>query len=1300
MDKFILILLLSFATNQLISPCLTLKLDSLPQDRDHCKLQQNKLQSENLNQSDNATTATTTTTIASNDQSQAINATSPLANLLSPESQVTDINAINATSSFKFKLDSSERLRQLRLLLQSNNYDAYLVGTNDEHGSEYVSDYDRRLRFISGFTGSNGFALITNDKAILFTDGRYTIQAEFELDCNWSIVISDDPIIDVTRWIDLEHSHRQQQFQLQHLNQQSQSASLPFLTFKIATDARLLTLPNYDVLQAHLQALGGQSATNQASSGNVQLLLISQDLIDVIWNNEQISSGPILAWSERRQPNEPVFVHPNQFTGNVSWQEKVARLVQLMAKLRARHYIIGKLDNIAWLLNLRGSDVPNSPLFKSYLFISRIPSQQQQQQQATVTTTTTATSTTNKQTMTLQADQVARHLQEQMQMQMQQPINAINQNVGQLQSPQVLQVPALETIKITLYIEPSKITSQVRDHLHLDGESVYVSNQSNQQQMPYNNNIRIQIELRDYETFISDLGNRLSPNVVQQHQANGGSTNRFLAPMQGKLLLDTKCNVAIHVLARAYDDRLILQEGLVDHLKAVKSDSEVEGMRQAHWRDSMAISMLLAKLDEDIGSKGLTQKWTEISAAKRLTHLRSLLDYNYGESFNTISAYGSNGAIIHYAPKEDAANRVTIGNESTFLLDTGGQYLDGTTDITRTVHFGTPTDFQRETYTRVLMGSIDCMSLIFFQPSKSPFRISDLFVRRHLMEIGLDYAHGTGHGIGAFSLVHEAPNIIEHYQSVMQQRKSASQPESGANGQGPAIHSEPILLQPNMFTSVEPGYYKENDFGIRLENIVVTQKIASPNGAQVASKPDINQMQNNNSSGRHQRASGSRPERQLLRFEPLSLVPFEPKLIKQELLSNRQKIWLNSYNLLVRFRMTQQIKYYLAKQNYLQQNKLKTANTNANLNQTNWSNNIANRLYLTTTSGGRLMGNFKNNKSSNNLTLESDEFREDLERAHRWILTKTQLLPLDHAQTNVPSSPVHYVNQQGDQHRRSNKRRQINNNNNGSDSQASLLDTRRLMLAYMSSLPFNDLAASEAIAALAATDKQQTILAPKSADISATQATNSSNDQSASTEKSSPKLRSCQNSDSIGCDLSLVTKLDSQNALLRNKLQNIAEISMPNRNMSSPNELISEQDDDFNELPSSNDQKDDAILNQLFGLQTNKTTSSSFDSQAHQDRFEDRPPGAIPSAYKLSGLLGRWTIVLLGCLLMLQIMLTSYAFKLHFKSRRAMLRTRNQPITTTTIAAPTLVASSNASLATSMHPIGDHHHQNRLGDRI
>jgi Xaa-Pro aminopeptidase len=1065
------------------------------------------------------------------------------------------------------KVDTSERLRALRQLLVSNNYDAYLVTPNDEHGSEYVSDYDRRLRFISGFTGSNGYALITLDAAVLFTDGRYELQAERDLDCNWALVVSGNQLFDISNWVRA------------HLLAAA-SSSRRGAPVRLATDARLMSLQVFDFLDTELR---------RPDSSAFEFVLISQDLIDGVWNsninnsnNPPEQNGDQVAAAARPRPAGPLSVHQLEFAGQTSWQDKVLRLAELMARSQARHYAISKLDDIAWLLNLRGSDIPMAPLFKAYLLVSRQPvsgggpalahqpngGRPAGDQQAAASRLAAGSSSSSSSSagpsgqFTLEQLLAGAH-DNKLQAPQQQQTDSLT-----LQSPQLVQTPPSQLIKLTLYVDLRKITPQVREHLHLDA-AAGVQLQSNGSGSNLHGGeqfgeTRIQVELKDYDAFISEFGERFrlraaanqppsSYNAASGQQLPDGplaaGAGGEQQPAGGRLLLDAMANVAIHVLAKHYDDRLILVEPLCQRLKSVKNELEVNGMRQAHWRDSLAIAMLLSQLEQDIGVLKQTDKWTEVSAANELEFYRSLMDHNRGQSFDTISAYGPNAAIVHYQPdlKAPAAVQVRIGNESTYLLDSGGQYLDGTTDITRTVHFGQPSDFQRDTYTRVLMGAIDMMSLVFEMPAKhSSYRISDLLARRHLFDIGRNYEHGTGHGIGLYSLVHEEPALIVNYQEKVP-LQVGGQSKLTAGGK---THPERSPIRENMFTSVEPGYYEPNSFGIRLENIVVTQRLAFGHAT--------NQQRNNQS-----RSSGEH-EREWLRFEPISLVPFEPKLIKFELLSNKQKAWLNSYNLMVRLRMTQQINYYLMKVRQAQQQVQVLGTTSAS------------RLYknLQPAAADQTPGSNKDAAGSqatrkNFMRMEPNKLQQLLEQAHRWIMSKTELIHLDvpqglrqghesmaaagrRQQTPMegrrapPAPPTTGGQSSADGKPASEERPDTPAGRRADGDEWSALsgrpDGQRLMLAYMASLPFNDASAARAVAN-SMTGRDQAALKPNGGQSagdndaqssSATPAgsgTSQNNDGGPSTSKSSAASEEAQafgrKCTGIECDLLLLEALSS-----------------------------------------------------------------------------------------------------------------------------------------------------------------------------
>ncbi|GIY98904.1 xaa-Pro aminopeptidase 1 [Caerostris extrusa] len=387
---------------------------------------------------------------------------------------------------------------------------------------------------------------------------------------------------------------------------------------------------------------------------------------------------------------------------------------------KANGTIVTALDEIAWLFNLRGSDVEHTPLFKAYSFVT--------------------------------------------------------------------------TIEIKLYIRPLKLTPEVEKHL-----------------CPNLNNGSECVKVEDYIHAFEDM--------------------KKIIPEAGKILISSSSSYAMVNLVPEGNRIIHTEPSPVAELKVVKNPVEIKGMKNAALKDSVAIVDFVAMLEQQV-LQG--KHWDEIKAAKTLAKFRKEQEGYQSESFTAISAVGSNGAIIHYRP-QILTNR-NVNMKYMYLLDSGGQYLDGTTDITRTFHFGAPTDFEVATYTRVLMGAIDLISAVF--PEK---------VKR----IGLDYQHGTGHGIGHFLGVHEGPIGIS---------------DKSANGNG-------HLLKPGMFLSDEPGYYEKDNFGIRLETMMMVVKAYTPH--------NFNNMQ-------------------YYTFEPVSFVPFESKLIDLNLLSQKQKEWLNWFNMKAR----------------------------------------------------------------------------------------------------------------------------------------------------------------------------------------------------------------------------------------------------------------------------------------------------------------------------------------------------------------------------------------------------------------
>lgn len=306
---------------------------------------------------------------------------------------------------------------------------------------------------------------------------------------------------------------------------------------------------------------------------------------------------------------------------------------------------------------------------------------------------------------------------------------------------------------------------------------------------------------------------------------------------QNKIWISHRCNYAIYALIPPV--KLLKTQSPISIMKAVKNDVERKGMENANIRDSVVLIDFLQKLEKEVKNG---RRWTEMSAANELANMRSQQKYNRGLSFNAISGSGPNGAIIHYTVSNITDRDITT--KDMYLLDSGGQYLDGTTDITRTFHYGFPTSYEKECYTRVLMGFIDLARRRW--PEGTTGSLLDSFARQHLWDVGLNYRHGTGHGIGAYLSVHEGPSSFSPYHK-----------------------KNDVPLMDGMFLSDEPGFYEDGKFGIRLETVLMVHET---------------------------RMKYNYKNMRFLGLKPVTLVPFEPNLINYSLLSSDHVKYLNYYN--------------------------------------------------------------------------------------------------------------------------------------------------------------------------------------------------------------------------------------------------------------------------------------------------------------------------------------------------------------------------------------------------------------------
>ncbi|EWC45631.1 putative Xaa-Pro aminopeptidase P [Drechslerella stenobrocha 248] len=587
--------------------------------------------------------------------------------------------------------DTTGKLSALRELMKKHGVDIYIVPSEDAHQSEYTSPCDGRREFISGFTGSAGWALITHDKAALSTDGRYFNQAAQQLDGNWTLLKQGMP--DVPTWSEW-------------VAEQSADGK------SVGVDSSLITFASAKSLEKKIQKKGGKG-----------LVAMTENLIDQVWGKDRPS-----------RPSEPVIVLDQKFAGK-GFVEKIEDLRKELQKQKSHGLILSGLDEIMWLFNIRGahpatnlySNIPFNPVFFCY---------------ATVT-----------------------------------PTNA------------------------TLYINPTQVTEELRQHL---GSHV---------------------EIADYEPILASLTS-LSEAAVDE---NAAEPQKFIFPSN-----------ANWALAKALGEkRLEETRSPVTVSKAIKNETELEGMRKCHIRDGVALIEYFAWLEEQLLA-GV--ELDEVDAADKLEAFRQPKENFVGLSFGTISSTGPNAAVIHYHPERPTAAKVDP--KAIYLCDSGAQYYDGTTDTTRTLHFGTPTPKEIKAYTLVLKGMV-ALARTTFPKGISGYQL-DPIARQYLWAQGLDYRHGTGHGVGSFLNVHEGPQGI-----------------------GTRIQLSEVALELGNVLSNEPGYYEDGEFGIRIENIILV--VPAKTEYQFGEKPYWG-------------------------FETVTMVPMCRKLVDVSLLAPDEKTYLDNYH--------------------------------------------------------------------------------------------------------------------------------------------------------------------------------------------------------------------------------------------------------------------------------------------------------------------------------------------------------------------------------------------------------------------
>lgn len=574
-------------------------------------------------------------------------------------------------------LSIPEKLKLLRTQMQDHHIDAFIAMSADPHMSEYLPDYWKIRQWLTGFTGSVGTVVVTQNFAGVWVDGRYWVQAEQQLAGTG--------------------------FQLQKLTTDTESTHLAWLSKHLTAHSSIAFDPKTMSVQ--------QQLILEALAKQWQFILKDElDLINLNWLDR-----PAL-------PQQTMTAMPDGINA-LSRQDKISILRQQLTQRHIDVHFISALDDIAWILNCRGSDVEYNPVFLSHLLISQ--------------------------------DQ------------------------------------------IILFIDATKVPDSLRTQFQ--SERI--------QLLPYD-------EVSHFLAQLSDVKILLDP--AKTAYANFKAINR-------------SCEIELDINPSSL-------------LKAQKLPQEITHVRQAMIKDGVALCHFFYWLEQTL-EQGLTI--SELDIDEKITEFRTQQQGFIGLSFATIAGFNANGALPHYRATEEQYS--LLQGQGLLLIDSGAQYVDGTTDITRVVPIGKPTAEQQRDYTLVLKAHIALAQLVYPDGIAAPH--IDAIARQHLWHYQLDYRHGTGHGVGFALNVHEGPQAISYYA-----------PQSAYN-----------KLHAGMISSNEPGLYHEGRYGIRIENLVVSQPVKSGN-------PTYGQF---------------------LRFETLTLSPINMQLIDGSLLTKSEKEWLNQYHRMV-----------------------------------------------------------------------------------------------------------------------------------------------------------------------------------------------------------------------------------------------------------------------------------------------------------------------------------------------------------------------------------------------------------------
>ena len=569
-----------------------------------------------------------------------------------------------------------DRLRAFRARMDEENMAVVIVPTADSHASEYLADHFKTRQWLSGFTGSAGTLVVGREEAALFTDGRYFIQAERQI-AGTGITLM-----------------------------RSGTAGVPTVEQYVCSLAKAGESCGVDfsVISSHFAA-----DMSDMLAGREIALRDTGDWFETLWTDRPA------------MPTDPVYLLEEKYTG-MSVSAKLAAIREVMAKAGADMHVVNVLDDIAWTLNVRGSDVHCTPVVMSYLLIGRE--------------------------------------------------DAI------------------------WFVDTQKVSESVREALFSEG-----------------------VYLREYGEITAAL-EAIEPGTSVM--------------VDGRKLTANLC-------AALADTNIIQHENPAFRLKAIKNDVELDNLRAAHVKDGLAVTRLMYWLKQKAGKAPMD----ELSVTDRLLALRQEQEHFISTSFDTICAYRENAAMMHYKATEESS--ATIEAKDLLLIDSGAQYLEGTTDITRTFAMGEVDREQKEHFTAVLCGMLNLQNAKFLHGVTGIGL--DILARGPMWDLGIDYRCGTGHGVGYLLSVHEGPNAFRWYKSP--------------------TRNEDTVMEAGMVTTDEPGIYIEGSHGIRIENELVCKKL------------EMNEYG------------------QFMGFEAITCAPIDLDAVIPEQMTARQRGWLNAYHAFV-----------------------------------------------------------------------------------------------------------------------------------------------------------------------------------------------------------------------------------------------------------------------------------------------------------------------------------------------------------------------------------------------------------------